>query len=89
MGGQYFLVRNPMDGVTEYTIYKTDIERGSMNRSQLTPSDFQSIGTTSDTRFSYPFDANATTDQYAYFAIHASCVDGNLVDVSASKKVKV
>jgi hypothetical protein len=89
MGDQYYIVWNAIAGVTEYRIFRTDIEHGSMDRSSLNPSDFQPLGTTSDTRFSYPFDINAPKDQYAYFAVHASCVDGNQIDVSASKKVKV
>jgi len=57
--------------------------------SLLSSSDFQKIGTTTDSRFEYPFDVQAVGDEYAYFAVQAACLSDTKIDTSQVKKIKV
>lgn len=89
MWDKYYIVRDLIPDVIEYSIFKTDITKWSVDIGQLSSSDFQKIWTTTDGRFEYPFDNLATQDQYAYFAIQATCSLDNKIDTSQVKKIKV
>jgi hypothetical protein len=47
------------------------------------------VGETVETMFEYPFDPKASSDQYAWYAVQAVCVDGDTKILDSIKKVKV
>lgn len=47
------------------------------------------VGETTETMFEYPFDPKASSDQYAWYAVQAVCVDGDTKILDSIKKVKV
>ncbi|MDP2670799.1 MAG: hypothetical protein Q8O99_08160 [bacterium] len=47
------------------------------------------ITKTTDNKYEYPFDINAKTDQYAWYAIRAVCKNDDLKPVGDMTQVKV
>lgn len=77
---KYFLVRDVVENVTKYEIYRSDWEDLS---------DIKKVGETTETRFEYFFDRYAEKDQYAYYQVQAVCSDGSNVVIDEAQKVKV
>lgn len=82
IGDQYYLMRNPVPGATEYNIYRSDFLTNSVDQ-------MQKVGTSPIAQFAYPFDASATQDQYAYYAVTATCSDGSTLQVDSIQKIHV
>lgn len=82
IGDQYYLMRNPVPGATEYTIYRSDFVTNSVDQ-------MQKVATSPIAQFAYPFDASASQDQYAYYAVTATCADGSTLQVDNIKRVHV
>lgn len=82
MWDQYFLTWQAAENAERYIIYRSDRPVNSL-------SDMQKVGETSDTRFPYPFDPQAQTEAYAYYAVVAICQDGSSLQLWATQKVKV
>ncbi len=80
IGDKYFLVRDEVENVVEYHIYKADYEVASIET-------MQKIGTTTIPQFEYPFDPTAQEDQYTYYAVVATCADGTNLQIDGVKKV--
>ena len=79
---QYFLTRTAAENAERYIIYRSD-------RPVRSIAEMQKVGETSDLKFPYPFDPQAKTEWYAYYAVVAVCQDGNAVQLWDAKKVKV
>lgn len=79
---QYFLTRTAAENAERYIIYRSD-------RPVRSIAEMQKVGETSDLKFPYPFDPQAKTEGYAYYAVVAVCQDGNAVQLWDAKKVKV
>lgn len=82
VGDQYFLTWQAADSAERYIIYRSD-------RPTNTIAEMQKVGETSDTKFPYPFDPNAKTEAYSYYAVVAVCQDGSMLQLDGTKKVKV
>lgn len=80
INNEYFLVRDAVPWATKYSVYRSDFVVNSIDQ-------MQKIGDTEITQFSYPFDATATEDQYAYYAVTANCNDGNSLQIDNIKKI--
>lgn len=68
IGEQYFLSWQAAQNAERYIVYRSDRPVSSI-------AEMQKVGETSDTKFPYPFDPNAQTDAYAYYAVVAMCQD--------------
>jgi len=77
---QYFITRWAVPSATNYTIYRSDSTTANINT-------MQQVGTTTDTKFQYPFDPNIDKD--ARYAVQANCSDGTSAQIDSVKKVKV
>lgn len=82
INGEYFLVWDNVPGATTYTIYRSEFLVNDINQ-------MQKLGTTAIPQFSYPFDASAKQDQYAYYSVTANCSDGTSLQVDNIKKIHV
>lgn len=82
IGDQYYLLRDSVPWATEYNIYRSDFVTKSVD-------EMQKVGTSPIAQFAYPFDASASHDQYAYYAVTATCADGTTLQVDNIKKVHV
>lgn len=80
IGNKYYLVRNQVENVQKYLVYRSDFADGS-NR--------QFVGETTVPRFEYPFDKTSEEDVYAYYRIEAVCSDGKNLVLTEAEKVKV
>lgn len=80
IGDQYFLVWDAITGAVEYHIYKSDFEVSSIET-------MQKIWTSLVPQFSYPFDIDAQEDVYTYYAVVATCSDGQNLQIDGVKKV--
>jgi hypothetical protein len=47
------------------------------------------IGNTNETKYAYPFDAEAKVEKYAYYAVRAVCDNDDIKPVGDMTKVKV
>lgn len=79
---QYYLVRNPVQWATTYTIYRSEFPTDSV-------ANMQKVWTTTTTRYPYPFDPTSPVDKYARYAVQADCVHGAATTIDNVKKVKV
>lgn len=79
---QYYLYRQPVPNAKSYTIYRRDTKPNSVQ-------EMTKVGETTETMFAYPFDPNAEADQYAWYAVEATCDNNDQKIVDAIKKVKV
>jgi hypothetical protein len=82
VGDQYFLSWKPAENAERYIVYRSDRPVNSI-------AEMQKVWETSDTRFPYPFDPQAQTEMYAYYAVVAMCQDGTSLQLWAAQKVKV
>lgn len=82
IGDQYFLTWKGVENAERYIVYRSDKPVNSV-------ADMQKVGETSDVKFPYPFDPEAKTDAYAYYAVVAMCQDGTAAQLGNAKKVKV
>lgn len=82
IGDQYYLMRDSVPWATEYNIYRSDFVTKSVD-------EMQKVGTSPIAQFAYPFDASASHDQYAYYAVTATCADGTTLQIDNIKKVHV
>lgn len=80
IGNKYYLVRNQVQNVQKYLVYRSDFADGS-NR--------QFVGETIVPRFEYPFDKTSEEDIYAYYRIEAICSDAKNLVLTEAEKVKV
>ena len=76
----YYLVRDPVENVISYEVYKSD--REDMTDARL-------VWSLTGTRFQYLFDKDATKEEFAYYQVQALCPDGTSVVVDKAQKVKV
>lgn len=76
----YYLVRDPVENVTSYEVYKSDW--ADMTDARL-------VWNLTWTRFQYLFDKDATKDEYAYYQVQAICADWTTIIVDKAQKVKV
>jgi hypothetical protein len=76
----YYLVRDPVENVTSYEVYKSDW--ADMTDARL-------VWNLTWTRFQYLFDKDAKKDEYAYYQVQAICLDWTSVIVDKAQKVKV
>ncbi len=79
---QYFLTRKAAENAERYIVYRSDRPVSSIT-------DMQKVGETSDLKFPYPFDAQAKSESYAFYAVVAVCQDGTSLQVGNTQKVKV
>ncbi len=82
IGDQYYLMRDSVPWATAYTIYRSDFVSNSVDQ-------MQKVWTSPIAQFAYPFDASAAHDQYAYYAVTATCADGSTLQIDNIKKVHV
>ncbi len=82
VGDQYFLAWTPAENAERYIIYRSDRPVNSV-------AEMQKVGETSDTKFPYPFDPQAKSEAYAYYAVVAVCQDGSTLQIDGTKQVKV
>lgn len=82
VGNKYYLVWDPVQYAQSYTIYRSD-QQGALI------SDMQKVGSTTETRFEYPFNSLAKRNEYAYFAVQAVCANGTEILIDSIKQVEV
>lgn len=82
IGDQYFLTRKAAENAERYIVYRSDRPARSI-------AEMQKVWETSDLKFPYPFDPQAKSEWYAYYAVVAICQDGSSLQVWDTKKVKV
>lgn len=82
IGDTYYLIWSNVPWVTLYTVYRSDTPATSIAQ-------MRRIGETTDTKFPYPFDPFAVEDQYAHYAVQATCNDGQTVQVGGTRRVQV
>ena len=82
IGDKHYLSRNRVAGIDRYIVYKSDTETKDLTA-------MTKVGETSDDKFEYPYDPNASQEQYVYYAIQAVCADGSKITLNDIKKVKV
>ncbi|MDR0860346.1 MAG: hypothetical protein LBO09_05230 [Candidatus Peribacteria bacterium] len=80
IGRKTYLVRDPVDNATSYTLYMSDEKDPDTKRKLLD---------TKETRYEYPFDYSSEVDIYAYFRVEATCDDGQVMELAGAKKVQV
>ena len=76
----YYLVRDPVENVSSYEVYKSDW--ADMTDARL-------VWHLTWTRFQYLFDKDAKKDEYAYYQVQAICLDWTSIIVDKAQKVKV
>lgn len=76
----HLLTRSGVQNVDKYIIYRSD--------TQTDISNMQNVWETTDTSFQYPFNPNAKTEKYSYYAVQAICKDWKAVVIGDIKKVK-
>jgi hypothetical protein len=82
IGNKYYLNRDATENAEKYVIYRSDFENTAIDK-------MQKVWESTDTRFEYPFNNLAQTDQYAYYAVQAICTDGSEVLLDNVKRVHV
>ena len=82
---KYYLTWDKGEGADRYIIYRSDVPVEQTNGII----GMQKLGETSDNKFEYPYDPNATSDQFAYYAVVAMCSDGSALQIDATQRVKV
>ncbi len=80
IGDKYYLIRDPVENAVSYQVYRSDWK--DMSSKTM-------VWETTGTRFEYYFNADAETDQYAYYQVQATCADGSNVMIEDVEKVKV
>lgn len=78
----HYLTWEPVDWADKYVVYKSNTKA-----SQLW--DMEKVWETTETKFQYPFDAEAEEDMYEYYWVEAECSDWSNLQVDEIKKVKV
>lgn len=76
----HYLSRSGVQNTEKYIIYRSD--------TQTTIENMQKVWETTDTKFEYPFNAQAKEEKYSYYAIQAICKDGKAILIDDMKKVK-
>lgn len=79
---KYYFVRDPVENAEKYIIYRSDSMTSII-------SEMRKVGETTESRFEYPFDADALQEEFAYFAVQAVCPDGKEILLDEVKKVQV
>lgn len=82
IAGKHYLVRNKVVWVDRYVVYQSNNASSSIN--QMTK-----IGETSENKFEFAYDDQATQPLYKYFAVQWICSDGTTTNVSGSTQVQV
>lgn len=82
---KYYLYWGAVPWAVKYQIYRKDTQPS--NNKAI--NELSLVAETTDTMFEYPFDPQASADQYARYAIQAVCSDGNTQILDSIKKVKV
>lgn len=82
LGEQYFITWKSVPYATKYQIYRSDRPVNSISEMIM-------IGETTETRYQYPFDANAEVEKFARYAVRAVCENDDIKPVGDMTKVKV
>ncbi len=84
VGDKYYLMRDEVQNVEKYIIYRSDFETNDASQ-------MQKIGETTGTMFEYPFTPNPASRQYkyAYYVVEAACKDGTNIKIDNTKKIVV
>jgi cysteine-rich repeat protein len=82
---QYYLYRWSVPWAQKYMVYRKDSQPSSLSAVW----ELSLVGETTETQFAYPFDPQASSDQYAWYAVQAVCQDWQQKIVDSIKKVKV
>lgn len=80
--GKYFLYWAPVSNARKYLIYRQESRPWSIAQMSL-------VWETRDPIFEYPFDPNASVDQFAWYAVEAVCASGEQMQLWDFEKVKV
>lgn len=81
IGDRHYLIREPVQNVEKYIIYRSDWETSDVSK-------MQKVAEVTDTRFEYPFNKNATQEKYSFYAVQAICKDGKALVMKDIKKVQ-
>ena len=76
----YYLIWDKAENVSKYIVYSSSSPDGS---------DKVQVYETNNTSYEYPFDYNATEDQFMYFWIVWICDDGDEIELTWATKVQV
>ena len=82
IGERYYITRWPVPDAKEYIIYRADTQVVAIDQMSI-------ITKTTDTKYEYPFDVSAKTDQYARYAVKAVCENDDLKPIGDMTQVKV
>lgn len=81
IGEKYYLVRNAVNNIDKYIIYRSDFETSEI-------SNMQKVGETTGLMFEYPFNKLAKKDGYAYYLVQGVCKDGTTLNIDSVKKIQ-
>lgn len=79
---KHYLVWWDVEWAENYEIFISDNEKSSIR-------DMQKVGETTQTRFEFPFDADAESEIYKWYAVQAKCIDWTSLQIDWMAKVKV
>ncbi len=78
----YYFVWDAVENAEKYFIYRSD------NVTSII-SEMQKVAETTQTRFEYPFNADALNEEFAYYAVVAVCANGKEILIDEVKEVQV
>lgn len=79
---KYYLTWSPVTSAQKYLVYRQESRPGALSEMRL-------VWETNDPMFEYPFDPNANSDQYAWYAVEAVCDHSSAAQLWDFTKVKV
>jgi hypothetical protein len=80
--GKYYFVRDAIENAEKYIIYRSDTMTSIL-------SEMRKVWETMQTRFEYPFNKDALSEEFAYYAVVAVCANGKEIIIDEVKKVEV
>lgn len=81
---RYFLDRDEVEWALKYEIYKAEFKQDN-----IVMSDMNKVYETTETEYEYPFNPNAESEEFAYYAVSAICSNGQTLQIDDVKEVQV
>ncbi len=78
----YYFLWDAVENAEKYLIYRSD-------RMTSIISEMQKVAETTQTRFAYPFNADALNEEFAFYAVVAVCANGKEILIDEVKEVQV
>lgn len=79
---RYFFVWDAVENAERYVVYRSEVMTSII-------SEMRKVGETTQTRFEYPFNREALSQEFAYYAVVAICANGREILLDEVQKVEV